>query len=93
MVTRFRLSAESRIRCLPTGIEPVKLTLRITGLAIRWRLTMSGTPWTSCATPAGRPASARQRMTAPVQPGVSSGGLAMTEQPAASAAASFLAIR
>ena len=44
IVVRFTPSAASLSKCLPTGMEPVKLTLRMMGEAIRWRLTMSGTP-------------------------------------------------
>ena len=93
IVVRFTPSAHSLSRCLPTGTEPVKLTLRITGDAIRCRLTISGTPNTSCAASAGTPASITQCISAIVQAGVSSGGLEMIEQPAAKAAAIFLLIR
>ena len=65
----------------------------MTGEPISCRDTASGTPWTSWNTPFGMPASSSARASAPVQPGVSSGGLEMTVQPAASAAATFLARR
>src|SRR6185369_7312579 len=55
------LSAQRRIRCFPTLVEPVKLTLRITRLAISVSLTRPLSPWTSWATPFGIPASASAR--------------------------------
>ena len=90
---RVMVSAASFIRCLPTGTEPVKLTLRMTGEFISVVETRSALPWTSCATPAGIPASAKARNSSPVQPGVSCGGRLITGQPAASAAAIFFASR
>ncbi len=93
MVTRVMLSAHNFIRCLPTLVDPVKLTLRITRLAMRVRLTKSLSPWTSWATPLGMPASASARNISVVQPGVSCGGRDMTVQPAAKAAETFLASR
>ena len=44
IVVRLTPSAASFSKCLPTGTDPVKLTLRMIGDAIRWRLTISGTP-------------------------------------------------
>ena len=89
MVVRFMPSAASFIRCLPTGTDPVKLILRITGEAIRWLETSAGSPKTTCATPDGRPASTRQRIISIGLAGVSSAGLRMIEQPAAIAGASL----
>ena len=91
MVVRLAPSAASRIRCLPTGTEPVKLILRMMGLAMRWRETVSGTPNTIEATLAGRPASRKHCSTRTAVPGASSGGLMIIEQPAASAGASLRA--
>ena len=90
---RVMLSAAWCINCLPTGTEPVKLTLRMIGDSNSAVLTIDALPWTSCATPAGMPASAKARNISPVQPGVSCGGREITVQPAASAAATFLASR
>jgi hypothetical protein len=78
---------------LPTGTEPVKLILRMTLEPSSFSLIWLPLPWTSCATPAGMPASASARNSSPVQPGVSCGGREITVQPAASAAATFLASR
>ena len=74
---------------LPTGVEPVKVTLRITGWAIRCSLISAGTPNTRPITPAGTPASTKQRISSAGEAGVSSGALTMMEQPAASAAPSL----
>ena len=78
MVTRVMLSAHSRVRCLPTLVEPVKSTLRMTRLAISVSLIRPLSPWTSCATPAGMPASASARNNSVQQPGVSCGGRVLT---------------
>ena len=59
-VIRVMLSAAWCINCLPTGTEPVKLTLRMTGDSSSIVLTSDALPWTSCATPAGMPASAKR---------------------------------
>ena len=81
------------MRCLPTPVEPVKLTLRMTRLAMRVSLTRLASPWMSWATPLGMPASARARNNSVQQPGVSCGGREITVQPAASAALTFFASR
>ena len=70
IVTRVMLSAHSRIRCLPTSVEPVKLTLRMTRLAMSVSADRGrASPWTSWATPAGMPASASARNSSVAQPG------------------------
>ena len=74
-------------RCLPTGIEPVNDTLRTIGDAIRCSETFAGTPNTRLSTPAGTPASTKQRTSSTQLPGVSSDALRMSEQPAAERAA------
>ena len=75
-------SAAILVSILPTGIEPVKVTLRMTGELIRCSETTDGTPKTTFTTPAGSPASCNARTMAMVVPGVSSEGLMMHEQPA-----------
>ena len=77
--------AASAARCLPTGIEPVNDTFRTASLASRCSDTSAGTPNTRLSTPAGTPASAKQRTISTQAPGVSSDALRMSEQPAASA--------
>src|SRR4029453_16596611 len=47
MVMRVMLSAARRIRCLPTLVEPVKLTLRMVREAISVVLIILASPWTS----------------------------------------------
>ena len=89
MVVRLQSSAASFIRCLPTTVEPVKLSLRMIGEASRWRDTSSGTPNTACPTSLGSPASSRHCSTASAEPGASSAALRITEQPAAIGAPSL----
>lgn len=57
------------------------------GEAKRCWETSAGTPNTMLSTPLGTPASTQQRAMAMAVPGVSSAGLTMIEQPAASAVA------
>src|SRR5215831_5817160 len=85
MVARFMPLAASPARCLPTGIEPVNEILRTSSLAMRCSEISDGTPKTRLSTPAGNPASAKQRTISIQAPGVSSEALRMSEQPAASA--------
>ena len=84
-MARFIVLAASVARCLPTGIEPVNEILRTASLAIRCSEIVAGTPKTRLSTPAGRPASAKQRTISTQAPGVSSEALRISEQPAASA--------
>ncbi len=84
-VQGFTWSAALRASRRPTAVEPVKVTLRITGDAIRWEDTSEGTPNTRFSTPAGRPASARAWASAMADQGVSSDGFITMEQPAARA--------
>ena len=91
MVVRFMPSAASLIRCLPTGIEPVNEILRITGEASSRVDIASGTPKTSATTPSGMPASISAVAMFIADAGVSSAGLRMQLQPAASAAPSLRA--
>ena len=86
MVVRFMPSAASFTSCLPTGIEPVNDTLRMTGDAMRCVEISCGTPKTMASTPFGSPASCSARATASAEPADSSAGFRMQVQPAASAA-------
>ena len=85
--TFFIPSAASFISCLPTLTDPVKVTLRTMGEAIRWVEIFAGSPVTTLRAPAGRPASWAVCASAKLAPGASSAGLMTTLQPAASAAA------
>ncbi len=79
----------SAASCLPTGVEPVKVILRITGCGIRYAEISAGLPYTSCTTPAGTPASTKAWISAAGEAGVSSGALTIIEQPVDSAALSL----
>ena len=52
MVARFMCWPASAASILPTGVEPVNVTLRITGWGIRCSLISAGTPNTRPMTPA-----------------------------------------
>ena len=87
--------AEARARCLPTGVEPVKVILR-TRASSSHTSTTSGVRSREAVTrlmvPAGKPASSASATSAAAVSGVSSAGFATTVQPAASAGASLRAI-
>src|SRR6516165_8624504 len=85
MVMRFMWAPASAASCLPTAVEPVNETLRMTGCEIRYEEISAGTPNTRLTTPAGMPASANASISAAQEAGVSSGPLTMIEQPAATA--------
>ncbi len=91
----FSVSAERRARCLPTGVEPVKLILR-TRASSSQASTTSGVRWreavTMFGTPGGTPASSARATSASEVRGVSSAGLQTTVQPAARAGAILRAI-
>jgi hypothetical protein len=80
------------ISSLPTSVEPVKPSLRTTGLDVISR-PISGascaSPVTMLSTPGGRPASSPSFMTASAVSGVCSAGLRTIVQPAASAGAAL----
>ncbi len=92
-VRRLRPGAARRARPCPTATEPVKETLRITSEAMRCEDTKDGTPKTRLMTPSGAPASMKHATIFATEAGVSSGGLRMQEQPAASAPPSLRAAR
>jgi hypothetical protein len=87
--TRLTPSAASASRRLPTGTEPVSEILRTMGERTRCSEMKAGSPVTRLSTPGGRPASWHACTIAMHEPGASSAGLTMIEQPAASAAAIF----
>ncbi len=71
---------------LPTGVEPVKLTLRSRSSAISALLSdLESWVVTMLRTPAGRPTSSRVAASASMVSGVSSAGLTTIVQPAAMA--------
>ena len=80
-------SAAIRRICCPTGTEPVRLTLRITGDARRCRLIIEELPVTTLTRPAGISASWQAWASIIVVRGASTAGLTTSEHPAASAGA------
>src|SRR5687767_8966582 len=58
-VQRLRSGAASFANSLPTRVEPVKVTLRISGDASKWDATIGGSPNTRLTAPTGTPASAK----------------------------------
>ena len=86
------LGAHCAIRMRPTSVEPVKLSLRTTGLSHSTLPTCAASPVTTCNTPAGMPASCASLASANAVSGVCSAGLTMMVQPAASAGATLRVI-
>ncbi len=84
--TFFTVSADWRIRILPTSVEPVKDSLRTIGLAVSSPPMATGSdPVTMLNTPAGTPARSASSASARADSGVSSAGLTTMVQPAARA--------
>jgi hypothetical protein len=81
--------AASAPTVIPTGVEPVSDTLRMTGEAISVSEIRAGSPNTTLTAPGGKPAASSASTIASAVAGVSSDGLMTQEQPAASAAASL----
>ena len=83
-------SAAWRSSVRPTAVEPVKESLRRRGSCSMAPTTvLAELVVTTFTTPAGTPASARMSAIARAVSGVSSAGLRMQQQPAASAGAIF----
>jgi len=88
MEVRSTLSAACAISFLPTGVEPVKLSLRSRWSEIRRAASEAGDDVvTTLTTPAGTPASVSSWQNSSALSGVSSAGLTTTVQPAASVGA------
>ena len=84
--TRCSCPADCSTMIRPTAVEPVKLTLRSRGSAIRVRLRLAESDVvTTLRTPSGNPASAITPASASIVSGVSSAGLTTMVQPAATA--------
>ena len=86
-VTRFTWSAQPRMICLPTSVDPVKQTLRTNGWVTNRCPTTEPLPGMTVRTPSGIPAS---RASSPIRTavsGVSSAGFTTTVLPDASAGA------
>ena len=77
---------------MPVSVEPVKLTMSMPGWRPMGSPTAGPLPVTTLRTPAGMPASKASSARRSAVSEVSSAGLTMTEQPAASAGPIFHAI-
>ena len=89
----LRVLADSRARCWPTGVLPVKLILRTRSSASHTSTTSgvrSREAVTTFTTPGGRPASWKARAISTMALGDSSGPFRMSVQPAPMAADTFL---
>src|SRR5208282_3679311 len=91
METRFTPAAHWARTLLPTVTEPVSDTFRTMGAAIRVLARVPAEPVITLSTPAGSPASTSACAIAKHGPGASDAGRAITEHPAARAAAIFRA--
>jgi hypothetical protein len=79
------VAAHCDISSLPTCVEPVKLSLRTSGLLVSSPPICFESPVTTESTPAGTPARSASTAIASAEYGVSSAGLTTIVQPAASA--------
>ncbi len=90
--TFFTVAAQSRMSSLPTAVEPVKLSLRTSGLAVNSGPISVAGPVTTLNTPGGMPARSASRARASAEKGVRAAGLTTTGQPAARAGAALRVI-
>ena len=93
--TFFTWPAHWAISRLPTAVEPVKLSLRTSGLPVSSAPTSSTRRWeqvTTLNTPSGRPARRASSASASADRGVSPAGFTTTVQPAARAGATLRVI-
>ncbi|MNE80602.1 hypothetical protein D3C80_1771890 [compost metagenome] len=88
-MTRVNRSAAARAIPLPTGVEPVKLTLAISGCSVSAFPQSAPLPVTTLNTPGGTPASLASSAIRSRVRGVVSDGLMTMEQPAARAGITF----
>ena len=88
-VTFFTVSAQSRMICLPTSVDPVKVILSTPGCFTSAAPTLDPGPGRMLSTPGGRPASSASSPMRTAVRGVSCAGLSTTQLPAASAGAAF----
>ena len=86
--TFFAVGAAAVITAAPTAFDPVNVTMSTSG----WELSRSptaGSPGTRFSTPGGIPASSASRRNATEHSAPRGEGIRTTEQPAASAGATF----
>jgi hypothetical protein len=88
----FIVAAHWASSILPTGVEPVKVSLRTAGLAVSSPPIAEVAPATTLRTPSGTPARSASSAIAKAESGVSVAGLITIVQPAASAGAAFRVI-
>ena len=84
---RFTVFAHSAMSCLPTGVEPVKVSFLTIGLEVISAPIALVSPVTILMTPAGMPTRCANSTKAYAERGVALAGLHTTVQPAASAGA------
>ena len=87
--TRARCEAAPAITARPVEVAPVKATLSTPGCATSGAPASSPKPVTTLKTPGGKPASSTSSANSSVEAGACSAGLTTTQQPAASAGATF----
>ena len=92
MVTFFTVAAHCCSNWMPMGVEPVKDSLRTTGLAVSSPPMAAESPVTTLITPAGIPARSASTHSARALNGVCEAGLSTRVQPAASAGAALRVI-
>ncbi|CAI8356394.1 MAG: Uncharacterised protein [Chloroflexota bacterium] len=84
------VAAHWTIRCFPTGVEPVNVTLRTIGFDVISSPISPVFPETTLITPAGTPARSARTAMAVADKGVAFAGLHTTVHPAPSAGPNFL---
>ena len=92
MDTFFTVPAHCSISFFPTGVEPVKVSLRTIGLPVSSPPISPDEPQITLITPEGMPARSARSAIAKADSGVDVAGLITMVQPAASAGAAFRAI-
>ena len=89
MVTRFIYLPANEANCLPTAVDPVKVTFLTIGCGIKYSEISDGIPKTRLIEPLGMPASSKALINSATLAGVSSGPFTIAVHPAAKAAAIF----
>ena len=89
--TFFTVAAHCSSRIFPTAVEPVKVSLRTSGLPVSSAPMARAEPVSTLMTPAGMPARWHSSASASAENGVWCAGLQTMVQPAASAGASLRA--
>jgi hypothetical protein len=83
----FTVGADWAMSNLPTSVDPVKVIMRTSGLAVSSAPIASASPVTTFSTPSGKPARSASSARASAESGVSGAGFTTTVQPAARAGA------